>query len=283
MPWISVHDSINGSKLRKLFKALNCSKFEATGILVFLWFWGLNNADKTGKIPFVDSEDIVRELYGVGTGCHLDIEKVVQALFDTGWIDKEEDGSFRLHDWDVWQAQWYKAIDRREKDVERKARARNEKNTAKKESQTSESGSLGKEQDFPKEIPAENPEENPQSTAKTPNGGFSGDLPKKKAAGTYKPTFEEFWNAYPKKEGKAEAYKKYNARLKDGWSEIDLLRAAKNYAYVVNRQRTEMQYIKHAKTFLSENTPFTDFLPKKKEADPQTSSGANPFAEYKDE
>lgn len=103
------------------------------------------------------------------------------------------------------------------------------------------------------------------------------------AAGTYKPTFEEFWNAYPKKEGKAEAYKKYNARLKDGWSEIDLLRAAKNYAYVVNRQRTEMQYIKHAKTFLSENTPFTDFLPKKKESDPQTSSGSNPFAEYKDE
>ena len=142
---------------------------------------------------------------------------------------------------------------------------------------------VGKGTGFPKEIPAENPEENPQSTAKTPNGGFSGDLPKKKAAGTYKPTFEEFWKAYPKKEGKAEAYKKYNARLKDGWSEIDLLRAAKNYAYVVNRQRTEMQYIKHAKTFLSENTPFTDFLPKKKESDPQTSSGSNPFAEYKDE
>ena len=273
MPWISVHDSINGSKLRKLFKALDCSKFEATGILVFLWFWGLNNADKTGKIPFVDTEDIVRELYGVGTGCHLDMEKVVQALFDTGWIDKEEDGSFRLHDWDTWQAQWYKAIDRREKDVERKARARNEKNASKNESRSLENDSVkGNSARFPADTPPESPSIEPSPPAD-----------EKKEAGAYKPAFEEFWDAYPRKEGKGEAYKKYNARLKDGWSETDLLRAAKNYSFVVNRNHTEKQYIKHAKTFLSESTPFTDYIPKKPEAKPQVPNGANPFAEYKDE
>lgn len=62
MAWISVHESLNGSKLRRLFKALGCSKFEATGILVFLWFWGLNNADSTGRIQYADVEDIRREL-----------------------------------------------------------------------------------------------------------------------------------------------------------------------------------------------------------------------------
>lgn len=281
MPWISVHDSINGSKLRKLFKALDCSKFEATGILVFLWFWGLNNADKTGKIPFVDTEDIVRELYGVGTGCHLNMEKVVQALFDTGWIDKEEDGSFRLHDWDTWQAQWYKAIDRREKDVERKARARSEKNASKKESRPfGNSAEKGNSERIPVDVPLESPQIEPSHSADGPQGASD---EKKKESGTYKPAFEEFWDAYPRKEGKGEAYKKYNARLKDGWSETDLLRAAKNYAFVIKRNHTEKQYIKHAKTFLSESTPFTDYIPKKPESKPQVPNGANPFAEYKDE
>ena len=45
MAWISVHESVDGPKLRNLYKKLKCSKFEAIGILNFLWFWGLNNAE----------------------------------------------------------------------------------------------------------------------------------------------------------------------------------------------------------------------------------------------
>ena len=37
-----------------------------------------------------------------------------------------------------------------------------------------------------------------------------------------------------------------------------------------------------AKTFLSESTPFTDFLPKKPRIDPQVPNTENPFSEYKD-
>ena len=88
---------------------------------------------------------------------------------------------------------------------------------------------------------------------------------------------------YPRKVGKGEAYKKYKARLNDGWSEVELLEAAKNYASRVARERTEQKYIKHAKTFLSENTPFTDFLPKEKEVGQQASSndGDDPYAEWR--
>lgn len=84
----------------------------------------------------------------------------------------------------------------------------------------------------------------------------------RKTISNYPTDFEAFWSVYPRKVGKGEAYKKYKARLKDGWSEAELLEAAKNYADRVARERTEQKYIKHAKTFLSENTPFTDFLPK---------------------
>lgn len=99
--------------------------------------------------------------------------------------------------------------------------------------------------------------------------------------GEYSKAFEQFWKAYPRKIGKGEAYKKYKTRLNDGWSEAELLEAAKNYAGRVSGERTEQKYIKHAKTFLSENTPFTDFLPKGKEAGQILSEDCeNPYAEW---
>lgn len=75
MAWISVHESIDGPKLRNLYKQLGCSKFEATGILNFLWFWGLTNAERDGLILYAEKEDIERYLYGVGAGCVLDPKK----------------------------------------------------------------------------------------------------------------------------------------------------------------------------------------------------------------
>ena len=87
MAWISVHESIDGPKLRNLYKQLGCSKFEATGILNFLWFWGLTNAERDGLILYAEKEDIERYLYGVGAGCVLDPKKIVDALFDSGWLD----------------------------------------------------------------------------------------------------------------------------------------------------------------------------------------------------
>lgn len=107
MPWISVHQEVDGTKLRRLYRAIGCSKFEALGILNFLWFWGMKNADETGLVKDADLEVLSRYLYGCGEDCQLDMGKVVQALVDTGWIDVAADG-FYIHDWDTWQEQWYK-------------------------------------------------------------------------------------------------------------------------------------------------------------------------------
>lgn len=76
----------------------------------------------------------------------------------------------------------------------------------------------------------------------------------------YTCAFEEFWKSYPRKADKGNAYKAFAARVNAGYAEDDLIKACKNYADVCTRERTEQKYIKHAKTFLSANTPFLDYL-----------------------
>ena len=115
----------------------------------------------------------------------------------------------------------------------------------------------------------------------TNNNSITNNRKNNMVNGEYSKAFEEFWKAYPRKIGKGEAYKKYKARLNDGWSKAELLEAAKNYAGRVARERTEQKYIKHAKTFLSENTPFTDFLPNEKDTEKILSEDCdNPYAEW---
>ena len=108
------------------------------------------------------------------------------------------------------------------------------------------------------------------------------EKPKKTAAEERTPAFEEFWKVYPRKEGKGEAYKKYKARLKDGYSDAELLEAATNYAGRCARERTEKKYIKMAKTFLSDTLPFVDYIKKQSqsEAKQEQTDGANPFGKF---
>lgn len=100
-----------------------------------------------------------------------------------------------------------------------------------------------------------------------------------KAIKGYTSDFEEFWLIYPRKVDKAQAYKKYKARLEDGFSHEQLCEAAKNYAAQCKRDRTEDKYIKHGKTFLGESTPFLDYLPKEKpvQSEAEYDDNENPF------
>lgn len=83
---------------------------------------------------------------------------------------------------------------------------------------------------------------------------------KQKKSESYSNDFECFWEVYPRKSDKGEAYKKYLTRLKDGWSPEQLLTAAKKYRAQIITNRTDQKYIKLCKTFLSDTTPFTDYL-----------------------
>lgn len=265
MAWISVHTGIDGPKLRDLRKKLKCSKFEAIGILIYLWFWGLENAEKDGHILHADKEDIQECFGGAGAGSKIPTDMIVEALIETGWIDNVSD-EYYIHDWATWQEQWYKAKERRESDAKRK-----------RESRKNPSASVKRQsEDNPADCPTDkNNNTDDKVTQKPPASDNS----------KYSKDFEDFWNAYPRKIGKAEAYKKYQTRRKDGYSERELLLSAKNYALQCTRLRTEPQYIKHPKTFLSDSTPFADYIPKDEEADSAESTDVsiNPFDAWKGE
>ena len=249
MAWISVHEQVVGGKLRRLSKEIDCSQNESLGILVKLWLWAINNSDKDGKIVGADKEDLA-EIVNIGLEKGIDSNVVVNALIKTGWIDVFE-GDLYLHDWSEWQKQWYKAIQTRERDAKRKRAERD---------------SVIEEKNHCSKVKREKPAETDVKKKESKNDGYCN-------------SFEEFWRMYPRKVGKGEAYKKYQARLKDGWSETELLEASKNYALKVEKERTEDKYIKHAKTFLSENTPFVDFIKRKK--DDIAIDDSNPYADWR--
>lgn len=259
MAWISVHESVDGPKLRNLYKNIGCSKFEALGILNFLWLWGLKNADKDGLVQFADRGDIERYLYGVGAGCSVHPERIVDALIETGWIDKIPNGIY-LHDWEEWQKQWYKAKSRRESDARRKAERR--RGVLDEDEPVQTALSLGPEEEVETKAPEKKPEE---KTSK------------------YSKDFEAFWSHYPRKNDKGAAYKKYMARIRDGFSPEELLLAAMEYARQCAKNKTQLEFIKHAKTFLSDTLPFTDYIRKNAVAgDAEEEQGGNPFAEFEE-
>ena len=255
MAWISVHEQVIGGKLRELAKYIGCSQNEALGILIRFWLWGINNADKHGKITGADRLDVADVLVA-GLSKDLDAESVVESLIESEWIDCEGDDLY-IHDWDEWQEQWYKAKELREKDA---ARKREERKRKKQETPPAPASEPPK--------PEQKPEEKPERKQKPAGSGYLSG-------------FEIFWEIYPRKVGKGEAYKKYKARLNDGYSEEALLQAAENYAAKCVRERTEEKFIKHAKTFLGDTLPFTDYIREEKrqaEATPGD-DGSNPFSD----
>lgn len=258
MAWISVHEQVIGGKLRTLAKKIGCSQNEALGMLVSLWLWGINNADASGKITGASKDDVAK-IINIGIDDRLNAADAVDALIDTGWIDLDAD--LFLHDWQEWQAQWYKALKLREKDAERKRKERSEKKA--------EDAS---DKNVQKEKRMEEAKIVPKHTILPDDHGTSQNEP-------YTKDFEKWWEIYPRKIGKGDAYKKYKARLGDGWSPNELLEAATNYRKRTIGDRTDPKYIKHPKTFLSDTTPFADFIKKMNEKE-SLNNDDNPYGEW---
>lgn len=274
MKCTSIYKSIDGPKLRRLYKALGCSKPEAIGILYILWDWGLDNADEDGILVGLGKDDVSRYLYGVSSDCGLNMNDVVDALVATGWLDESEDGLV-LHDWYDWQGPYYRAKERRKKDAARKAEER--RITRRIEAQAVTASPLSETVSEPVAQKEEPVQESMFGAIESKPGRTSAEPVKP----GYAEGFLQFWEAYPRKLGKGDAYKKYQARRKDGFSDEELIQSAKNYAAECRSRRTEKEYIKHPKTFLSDSLPFTDYLPKNDDK-PKTQQSGNPFEEWGD-
>lgn len=86
----------------------------------------------------------------------------------------------------------------------------------------------------------------------------------------YTPEFETLWMEYPKQVDKGAAYKCYQARLKEGYTDEQLMKATKAYANYCRKEKKEEKFIKHGSTFFGPTRPFEDYLNKEEE-----SSGEN--------
>lgn len=86
----------------------------------------------------------------------------------------------------------------------------------------------------------------------------------------YSEQFLSFWEIYPRKEGKAEAFKAWERLLKEGYTPEQLTAAAQRYRASCERKKTERDYIKKGVNFLRHRT-FEDYLagqPPAEEDDP---------------
>lgn len=81
-----------------------------------------------------------------------------------------------------------------------------------------------------------------------------------KPTSKYSSDFEEFWSRYPRHQDKGNAFKKYKARLKEGYTVDQLINAATNYTAECQRERRESKYIKMGSTFLADTHPFEDYI-----------------------
>lgn len=236
-----------------------------------LWSWGMKNADKSGRLIYAN-EDVIERAIGAMTT--RDTHGFAAALFECGWLDKIGEDIY-IHDWDFWQKEWYKSQERREADKDRKRRKNQKPDDPDtddleqfKIDEAPEAPEDGQKQEEPERSPDPTPE--PAASPKPQE---------------YSTQFEELWASYYGEKGvKAEAYKTYKARLKDGWTHQQLLQAVLSYAAQEKRNGTEKRYVKRVKTFLGPNTPFVDFLPnhgslKREEFTDPTN---NPFKKYEE-
>lgn len=274
--WFQVQvEMVTHPKMSDLRRNLGCSQLEAAGIVLAMFTWGVEHVDKEGFFIRETEEELGRYIQYVNAGTTLTTDAVIENLKSAGWLDVTENGPC-IHDWDIWQAALFRAKELREKDMLRKRESRRLKAVAQKAEETEMYGNFLEAE--PDADHTKEEETNPPEPPKEPEEPVK---PKRRVT-NYGPEFEAFWDAYPRPVDKGNAYKKYQARRNDGWSDEELLTAAKNYAARCRRLHTEQEYIKHPKTFLSDAMPFRDYLPKKEVQSSENTvpDGSNPFAEY---
>lgn len=114
MAWFEAHQTMaRHPKTLKLARLIKKDRRYAVGLLHDLFSWALDCAQKDGTLPGMTADDIAAALDFTGkTGL-----SVVDALIESGYVEKDEPGLYRVHDWYDYAG---KFIDKREADRARK-------------------------------------------------------------------------------------------------------------------------------------------------------------------
>ena len=124
----------------------------------------------------------------------------------------------------------------------------------------------------------ENLKDNTTSLNTTFNTTYDKDIqnkPRKKKAGVaYSQDFENFWNAYPKHEGKKAAYKAFMGSLSSGLTLEIIYERLKIYKARIDAQGTAYEFIRFPATFLNNIEDYADgFVPPPKQSYSKPASG----------
>lgn len=118
MAWFELHQTRQRHpKTLRLAALIGQERRHACGFLDDLWSWGLDVARRDGRLEGMTADDIAAAMdYPRKKGKWL-----LDALVGSGYVDIDDDGTYRLHDWDVYAG---RLNDRREKEAERKRTTR---------------------------------------------------------------------------------------------------------------------------------------------------------------
>jgi hypothetical protein len=116
--WVESHQELlNHPKTNKLVRLLDISDVEAVGHLHCLWWWAMDYA-QDGDLSCYDAADIADAAHWKG-----DTQQFLDALCNcgpgekAGLVERGEEGSLRIHDWDKYGG---KLLKKRQADVGRK-------------------------------------------------------------------------------------------------------------------------------------------------------------------
>ena len=114
MAWFEAHQTMaRHPKTLKLARLIKKDRRYAVGLLHDLFSWALDAAQKDGTLNGATADDIAAALDFTGkTGL-----SVVDALVESGYIEKDDQGLYRVHDWYDYAG---KLMDKREIDRARK-------------------------------------------------------------------------------------------------------------------------------------------------------------------
>ena len=221
----------------------------ATDYILDLWINTALNHPK-GILTGMDESDIAIE-----AGYSGDANKFVDAMLRCGFLDRHEDGTYYIHDWDEHQRYVMFAPERSER-AKKAVEAREGRKLSKKVNEIISNADLDdpnielssspSPDPIPDPIPAPSPKPKPS--------------PKKGKDTEQLELFDEFYNSYPRKTEKSAARKNWIARMNDKENPYDIIKAAIAFSQVCLKEGREQRFIKHPATFISSTNVWRDYL-----------------------
>lgn len=166
-------------------------------------------------------------------------ETMLNASFEVGLFDRE---TYEMH-----QCITSFGIKKRQNEVDEARTKWRGKKSKNQENEVFQGENGNKPEVFPGENSSNkgfSPEKGAQRKVKESKG--------KESSKTYTSDFLEFWNQYPRKIGKLESFKTWNSVIKAKADPALIIKCAGNYAKECDAKNTELQFIKHPKTFLNQ-------------------------------